>query len=210
MSATLEVTDRSRLRRKPSRGSHERAVIDGILDEALVCHVAFAGPAGPIVIPTTHVRVEDAIYIHGSAANHLLKSLATGVDVSVAVTLLDALVLARTAFHHSVNYRSVVLFGRATLVEDGDTKRRVLDALVDKVLPNRSQRCRPGDASELAATKLLALAIEEGSAKIRSGPPVADTGEDAALPYWCGVIPLLTTRGAPVPAPDHVPSEWGP
>src|SRR3954462_2060885 len=118
MSTSLPVTDRTRVRRKPQRGSHERARIDAILDDALICHVAFATDHGPVVIPTTHVRVGDRLYVHGSAASHMLRSLAGGIDVSVCVTLLDALVLARTAFHHSVNYRSVVLFGRATEVED--------------------------------------------------------------------------------------------
>lgn len=202
MSRTLEVTDRTRVRRKPGRGSHERAVIDQILDEALVCHVAFVGHGAPVVLPTTQVRVGDAIYVHGSAASHMLRTLAGGVDVSVAVTLIDGLVLSRTAFHHSVNYRSVVLFGRAALVEEPALKRRALAALVDKLVPGRSSACRPPNDAELAATKLLALSIEEASAKIRSGPPLADEGEDAALPYWAGVIPLYTTHGAPITAPD--------
>lgn len=202
MSRTLEVTDRTRVRRKPGRGSHERAVIDQILDEALVCHIAFVGHGAPVVLPTTQVRVGDAIYVHGSAASHMLRTLAEGVDVSVAVTLIDGLVLSRTAFHHSVNYRSVVLFGRASLVEEPALKQRALAALVDKLVAGRSSACRPPNDAELAATKLLALPIEEASAKIRSGPPLADEGEDAALPYWAGVIPLHTTHGAPITAPD--------
>ena len=202
MSRTLEVTDRTRVRRKPGRGSHERAVIDQILDEALVCHVAFVGHGAPVVLPTTQVRVDDAIYVHGSAASHMLRTLAGGVDVSVAVTLIDGLVLSRTAFHHSVNYRSVVLFGRAALVEEPALKRRAFAALVDKLVAGRSSACRPPNDAELAATQLLALPIEEASAKIRTGPPLADEGEDAALPYWAGVIPLHTTHGAPITAPD--------
>lgn len=202
MTQPLQITERTRIRRKPGRGSHERAVLDAILDEALVCHVAFAAHGAPVVLPTTQVRVGDAIYIHGSAASHMLKTLAGGVDVSVAVTLLDGLVLSRTAFHHSVNYRSVVLFGRASLVEDPAHQRRVFAALVDKLVAGRSAACRPPTDAELAATKLLALPITEASAKIRSGPPVPDEGDDAALPFWAGVIPLHTTRGAPVAAPD--------
>lgn len=198
----MEPTDRTRLRRKPARGSHEDAVVYGILDAALVCHVAFPTPGAPVVIPTTHVRLDDQLYIHGSAASHLLARLATGVGVCVCVTLLDALVFARTAFHHSVNFRSVVLFGRAALVEDEVRKRRALAALVDKVAPGRSAACRPPDDKELVATRVIALPIAEASAKIRTGPPVADTGADADLPYWAGVVPLHVTRGTPEPAPD--------
>ncbi len=201
MTRTLELTDRSRVRRKPARGSYERAVIDEILDEGLVCHVAFAAAGSPVVLPTTQVRLDDAIYLHGSVASHMLRTLAGGVDVAVAVTLLDGLVLARTAFHHSVNYRSVVLFGRAAPVEDPALKRRVLAALVDKLVAGRASACRPPNDAELAATQVLALPIEEGSAKIRSGPPLPDEGDDAALPYWAGVIPVQVTRGTPLAAP---------
>jgi len=202
MTASLPVTDRTKVRRKPQRGSHERAVIDAILDEALICHVAFVTEHGPVVIPTTHVRVEDSIYIHGSAASHMLRSLGDGIAVSVCVTLLDALVLSRTAFHHSVNYRSVVMFGTAVPVDDSAQKLAALAALIDRVSPNRSAACRPPNAKELLATSVLALPITEASAKIRSGPPLADEGEDQALPYWAGTIPLVTSRGTPLNAPD--------
>jgi nitroimidazol reductase NimA-like FMN-containing flavoprotein (pyridoxamine 5'-phosphate oxidase superfamily) len=184
------------------RGSHDRAVIDAILDEALVCHVGFTTERGPFVIPTLHVRIDDRLYFHGAAANHMLGSLAGGIDACVAVTLLDALVLARTAFHHSVNYRSVVMFGRAVLVEDRAAKCAALAALVDRVAPGRSAACRPPSVNELAATSVLGLEIAEASAKIRRGPPVPDEGDDAMLPYWAGVIPLEVSRGVPVPAPD--------
>jgi len=202
MTRSLPVTDRTTIRRKPQRGTHERAAIDAILDEAFVCHVGFVTERGPFVIPTTHVRVEDRLYVHGSAASHMLRSLATGIEVSVCVTILDALVLSRTAFHHSVNYRSVVLFGTAMLVEDLAEKRTALGALVDRVVPERSAACRPPTDKELAATSVLALPIVEGSAKARTGPPLPDEGEDGALPYWAGIIPLATVRGAPVNAPD--------
>ncbi|HEY0993059.1 MAG TPA: pyridoxamine 5'-phosphate oxidase family protein [Kofleriaceae bacterium] len=201
MSA-VPVTDRTRVRRKPMRGTHERAAIDAILDEALICHVGFVADHGPIVIPTTHVRVADQLYIHGSAASHMLGSLAGGIDACVTVTLLDGLVLARTAFHHSVNYRSVVLFGRAVRVDDTQAKLAALAALIDRVAPGRSAACRPPNAKELTATTVLAVPIAEASAKIRSGPPLPDDGEDLALPYWAGVIPLHSSRGAPINAPD--------
>ena len=202
MSTSLPITDRTRVRRKPQRGSHERAVIDAILDEALICHVGFVTELGPVVIPTTHVRVGDHLYIHGSAASHMLRSLAGGLEISVCITLLDALVLARTQFHHSVNYRSVVVFGRALLVEDTQTKLAALAALIDRVAPHRSTASRPPSAKELAGTTVLGIPIIEASAKIRSGPPLPDEGEDLALPYWAGVIPLHTSRGTPVNAPD--------
>ncbi len=202
MTRSLPVTDRTKVRRKPQRGSHERAEIDAILDDALICHVGFLGERGPVVIPTTHVRVGDHLYIHGSAASHMLRSLAGGIEVSVCVTLLDALVLSRTAFHHSVNYRSVVMFGRADLVEDTTIKLAALAALIDRVVPGRSAACRPPNAKELGATSVLGLAITEASAKARTGPPLPDEGEDLALPYWAGVIPLHTSRGLPVNAPD--------
>lgn len=199
---SLPITDRTKVRRKPQRGSHERAVIDAILDDALISHVAFSSEHGPLVLPTTHVRSGDHVYIHGSAASHMLRSLAGPIDVCVCVTLLDALVLARTAFHHSVNYRSVVLFGRAELVEDTPRKLAALAALVDRIAPGRSAACRPPNAKELAATTVLAVPIVEASAKIRTGPPLADEGEDAQLPYWAGIIPLASVRGTPENAPD--------
>ena len=202
MSTALPVTDRTRVRRNPARGSHERAVIDAILDEALICHIGFAAGHGPVVLPTTHVRVGDQLYVHGSAASHMLGSLAGGIPVCVTVTLLDGLVLARTAMHHSVNYRSVMLFGSATEVADTQAKLAALAALIDRAAPGRSTACRPPNAKELAATSVLALPIAEASAKIRSGPPIPDDGEDVALPYWAGVIPLVTSRGAPINAPD--------
>lgn len=202
MTTSLPITDRTQVRRKPQRGSHERAMIDAILDDSLICHVAFVTELGPVVIPTTHARVGDQLYIHGSAASHMLRTLAGGIPVSVCVTLLDGLVLSRTAFHHSVNYRSVVLFGTAVAVDDTTAKLAALAALIDRVAPNRSTACRPPNAKELAATSVLGLPITEASAKTRSGPPVPDEGEDLDLPYWAGTIPLHTTRGTPVTAPD--------
>ena len=221
-------TERTKLHRKPARGSHDRAAIDAILDEAIVCHVAFpggavapsryasipmsAGPqeqAAPIIIPTTHVRVGDTLYLHGSAASHMLRSLATGAEICVCVTLLDALVLARAAMHHSVNYRSVVLFGRARAVEDRAEKLAALAALIDHVVPGRSRACRPPNEKELVATLVVALPISEASAKARTGPPLPDDAEDAALPWWAGIVPLRTVRGTPETAPGcSVPAPW--
>jgi uncharacterized protein len=193
--------DRTRLRRKPQRGSHDRTVIDAIVDEALVCHFACVTPHGPLVLPTTHVRVGDQLFVHGSAVNGILTALGAGIEACVAVTLLDALVLARTAFHHSVNYRSVVVFGRASPVVDPAAKRVALAALIDKVEPGRSTRCRPPNDKELAATAVLAMPLSEASAKIRTGPPLPDEPEDEALPYWAGIVPLMLTRGERIAAP---------
>jgi nitroimidazol reductase NimA-like FMN-containing flavoprotein (pyridoxamine 5'-phosphate oxidase superfamily) len=197
-----EPTDRTKLRRKPMRGSYDRAVVHAILDEALVCHLAFAMPhAGPIVLPTTFVRQDERLIVHGSAASSMLRALGGGVDCAVAVTLLDGLVLSHTAFHHSVNYRSVVAFGHAELLTDLDEKRAALLALIDKVEAGRSSRCRAPNDRELGLTHVLALPLVEVSAKVRSGPPIPDDNEeDAALPYWAGVIPLVTSRGEPIPA----------
>ena len=201
---TLPITDRTKVRRHRERGSHDRAVVDAILDAGLVCHVAFIGPGGPgggpVVIPTIHVRVADHIYLHGSASNAMLRALGRGGETCIAVTLLDGLVLAKTAFHHSVNYRSVVLFGRAAEVTDFAEKRRVLDALIEKLEPGRSRACRPANDKELAATLVIGMPIVEASAKIRTGPPLPEDDEDRSLPYWTGEIPLRVVRDPPIPA----------
>ena len=198
-SGIVSRMERTKLRRKAMRGSHDRAVIDAICDEALVCHVGFISPHGPVVIPTTFVRMADTLYVHGSSVSAMLTTLAGGVDACLTITLLDALVYARTAFHHSVNYRSVLAFGRATEVE-GDEKAASLAALIDKVEPGRSRECRLPNAKELKATCVIAMPLAEASAKIRTGPPIAEDPEDAALPYWAGTIPLITMRGERVPA----------
>jgi len=201
-AATLAITDRTKLRRLPKRGSYDAAVVHAILDEALVCHIGFAGgERAPFVIPTTHVRIDDCLYVHGSAASHMLRSLAEGVEICVTVTLIDGLVFARSAFHHSVNYRSVVVFGTAMLVEDAAAKRRALDALIDKLSPNRTAACRGPNEKELLATKVIAVPILEASAKIRTGPPI-DDAEDMALPYWAGIVPVQLARGLPRTAAD--------
>jgi hypothetical protein len=191
-----ERMDRTKLRRKPARGSHDREVIDRICDEALICHVGFAASHGPVVIPTTFVRVGPEIHIHGSVGSAMLTALVEGGSACITITLLDALVLAKTALHHSANYRSVLAFGRAREVTERDEKVGSLARLLDKIEPGRSRACRLPNDKELKMTRVVALALTEASAKIRTGPPLAEENpEDAALPFWAGIIPLVTTRG---------------
>jgi nitroimidazol reductase NimA-like FMN-containing flavoprotein (pyridoxamine 5'-phosphate oxidase superfamily) len=192
----LPVTDRTRVRRLAKRADYELATIHAILDEALLCHVGFVVEGAPVVIPTIHWRDGDQLYVHGSAASRMLRSLRDGVDACVTVTLLDGLVLARSAFHHSMNYRSVVVFGRARVVE-GEEKLRALDSLVEHVVRGRSKEVRPPNEIEMKQTLVLALPIEEASAKIRSGGPV-DDDEDYTLPVWAGVLPMKLTPQEPI------------
>ena len=204
----LEQTDRTRIRRLPERGNYDPAVIHAILDEALICHVGFVVDGRPVVIPTIHARVGDHLYFHGSPAAGMLRTLRGGVDACVTVTLLDGLVLARSAFHHSMNYRSVVVFGKAEEVTEREERLRVLDALVEHVCRGRSADARRPNEVELKQTLVLRIPIAEASAKIRTGPP-GDEQEDYALPIWAGVLPLALTPGSPVPdnenpVPDYV------
>jgi uncharacterized protein len=193
---TIPITDRTKVRRLGNRGNYDRETIHAILDEALVCHVGFVVDGAPVVIPTIHWREGDKVYFHGSAASRMLRSLKDGVDACVTVTLIDGLVLARSAFHHSMNYRSVVVFGTATVVE-GVEKLRALDALVEHVVRGRSREMRPHKEIELKQTLVLSLPLDEASAKIRTGGPVDDE-EDYALPIWAGVVPLKLTPGEPI------------
>jgi uncharacterized protein len=197
-------TDRTTVRRLPARGSYDRALIDSILDEAPVCHVGFVVDGRPFVIPTLHVRVGDRLYMHGSPGSRMLKAMADGIEVCVTVTLLDGLVLARSAFHHSMNYRSVVVFGTARAVDDPDEKTRVLQALAEHLVPGRWRDVRGPAPGELKATSVLSLPIEEASAKVRTGPPLDDE-EDYALPAWAGVVPLSLKAGEPIPCPRLAP-----
>ena len=185
-------TERTTVHRLPNRAHYDRDVVNAILDEALICHVAFVVDGSPVVIPTIHTRIGDRLYFHGSPASGLLRTMRRGADACVCVTLLDGLVLARSAFHHSMNYRSVVVFGRATEVVDRDEKLRVLAALVEHVARGRSADVRPPNESELKQTMVLSLPIEEASAKIRTGPPLDDE-PDYATPVWAGVLPLRLT-----------------
>jgi hypothetical protein len=191
-------TTRTKLRRLPKRGAHDRPTIDAILDEALISHVGFVHDGKPAVIPTLHARVGDEVLIHGSAASRMLRALATGIDACLTATLIDGLVLARSAFHHSINYRSVVLYGTARLVEEPDERERALEAFTERLVPGRWAEVRWPTRKELKATTVLRLPIEEGSAKVRSGPPIDDE-PDYALDVWAGVVPLTLTRGVPVP-----------
>ncbi|MBL8180300.1 MAG: pyridoxamine 5'-phosphate oxidase family protein [Blastocatellia bacterium] len=190
-------SDRTTVKRIPKRGHYDRETIDAILDEAIICHVGFVVDGQPYVIPTGFARVDDLIYIHGSAASRMLRELSKGVDVCVTVTLLDGLVLARSAFHHSMNYRSVVILGKAELVTVQTEKMAALEALTDHFVPDRWKDVRPPTELEMKATSVLRLPLTEASAKIRSGPPVDDEA-DYALDVWAGVIPISLKHGEPI------------
>jgi len=193
-------TERTTLKRLPKRGAYDRDSVYGILDEGLICHVGFAVDGRPFVIPTGYARVDDRLFVHGSQASRMLRTLAKGVDVCITVTLLDGLVLARSAFHHSMNYRSALIFGRAFLVEDETVKIAALQAFSEHVLPGRWAEVREPTEQELKATSVLCLELTEASAKVRTGPPIDDE-EDYKLPVWAGVIPLQLTSSAPIKDP---------
>jgi nitroimidazol reductase NimA-like FMN-containing flavoprotein (pyridoxamine 5'-phosphate oxidase superfamily) len=193
-------TERTRVRRLPERGVYEREPIDAILDEALICHVAYVVDGQPRVIPTIHARDGDVLYIHGSNASRTLRAAKDGAPVAVEVTLLDGLVLARSAFHHSMNYRSVVVYGLAREITDPDEKWRAQQALVEHVVRGRSADARMPNERELNQTTILAVPLDEASAKVRTGPP-KDEDEDYGLPVWAGVVPLTTVPGDPEPDP---------
>jgi nitroimidazol reductase NimA-like FMN-containing flavoprotein (pyridoxamine 5'-phosphate oxidase superfamily) len=194
----MNVTERTKVKRHPERGSHDSPVIYAILDEALICHVAFATDRGPVVVPTLYARVDDTLYIHGSAIGRMLQTLAEGVDVCVNVTLLDGLVFARAAFNHSMNYRSVTIFGRGREVTEETEKLRALAATVEHVAQGRWLDARRPNEKELLATTVIAIPLAEASAKIRQGGP-KDAESDYALPVWAGVVPLATVAGASEP-----------
>jgi len=191
------LTPRTRIDRHAERGSHDRAVIEAILDEAFVCHVGFVHDGQPYVIPANFGRAGEVLYLHGSAESRLMRTLAAGAPVCLTVTLLDGLVLARSAFNHSVNYRSVVVIGRATAIVEREEKVRALRVIVDHIVPGRWDEVRPPTDRELADTTVVALRLAEASAKIRAGPPV-DQPRDRASPVWAGVLPLSLTPGAAV------------
>jgi uncharacterized protein len=187
------VPERLRVKREPQRARYDRETVDAILDEALICHLGFAVDGRPYVIPTLHARVGDRLYVHGSAASRMLRHVATGAEVCVTVTLFDGLVLARSVFNHSVDYRSAMVFGRATLVE-GDEKVAALRALTEQLAPGRWDEARQPTAKELKATWILSLPLDEASAKVRTGPP-EDEPEDLDLPVWAGVVPVHLAAG---------------
>jgi len=198
MPDELRTTDRTKLRRKAERGHHDRETVHEILDEALICHVGFALDGSPWVVPTAFARVDDHLYLHGAAGNFALRSLCSDIDACVTVTLLDALVLARSAFHHSMNYRSAMLFGRAEKVTDDDEKLAALLAIVEHMVSGRTGDTRAPTAEELRATLVARFPIDEASAKMRAGGPIDDEA-DYALSHWAGVIPLSLVRGEPQP-----------
>ena len=201
---TFPQTDRTKLKRLPKRGHFDRETVYAILDEGFICHVGFAVDGKPFVIPTGYARVDDKLYIHGSQASRMLRSLAGGLDACVTVTIVDGLVLARSAFHHSMNYRSVLVFGRATLVDDPKEKYDALLALSEHIVRGRWADVREPNEQEMKQTTVLCLPIEEASAKIRTGPPLDDE-EDYALPMWAGVVPLKLVAGEPVDDPRLPP-----
>ncbi len=201
---TFTPTDRTSLKRLPKRGEYDRAAVYQILDEAFICHVGFVADGKPVVIPTSYGRIGDDLYIHGSSASRMLRSLEGGIDVCVTVTLIDGLVLARSAFHHSINYRSVVIFGNAKLVDDPDEKINALHAFTNHVVSGRWEEVRLPTESEMRATLVLKLPLVEVSAKVRTGPPIDDE-EDYHLSVWAGVVPLKLTAGAPI-TDDRLPA----
>jgi nitroimidazol reductase NimA-like FMN-containing flavoprotein (pyridoxamine 5'-phosphate oxidase superfamily) len=211
MTLYYNKTPRTRVRRRAGRGHYDRATIHAILDEGLVAHVGVVSSDGqPFVMPMLYARDEDQIYLHGSPLSRLVRNLGDGVPMCLTVTLLDGLVLARSAFHHSVNYRSAVVLGEGRAVRDLYEKLEALRVIVERMVPGRSDEARGPSEQELDATEVVALTIDEASAKMRSGPPV-DAGEDYALPVWAGVLPLGLAMGAPVadercalPVPDYV------
>jgi uncharacterized protein len=197
MKKQIKPTEKTRVRRLPKRGNYDRDTIHAILDEAFICHVGFTIKAQPYVIPTGFARVDDHLYIHGSSASRMLRSLAEGIDVCVTVTLIDGLVLARSAFHHSINYRSVVILGKAGLVDDAAEKYKAMEAFTEHVIPGRWADVRWPNKLELKATTVLKLPIEEASAKIRTGGPI-DDDEDYKLDVWAGVLPMKFNAGEPL------------
>jgi nitroimidazol reductase NimA-like FMN-containing flavoprotein (pyridoxamine 5'-phosphate oxidase superfamily) len=200
MTDSFSITDRNRVRRRSQRGNYDRETVHAILDEARVCHVGFLVDEQPYVIPTIHARIGDALYFHGSAANRMMTTLAAGGRACVTVTLIDGLVLARSAFHHSMEYRSVVVFGTARAVTDHDEKLEALEHVVEKIMPGRWADTRPPSDAEMKSTLVIAIAMEEASAKLRKAG-VVDEEEDYALPHWAGVIPLSLQPGEAVSDP---------
>jgi len=203
LATAYRPTPRTTPTRYRERADYDRATVHEILDEALICHLGYLGAGGPVVLPTTHARLGERLYLHGSTGGGPMlaaaKAAPSGLPVCVTATLLDGLVLARAAMHHSVNFRSVVVLGDARVVDDPAEKLRALRCLLDHIRPGRADDCRTPNARELAATGVLALDLVEVSAKLRTGGPVDDP-EDTALPHWAGVVPLGLTAGTPVPA----------
>jgi nitroimidazol reductase NimA-like FMN-containing flavoprotein (pyridoxamine 5'-phosphate oxidase superfamily) len=194
-------TKRTRVFRKPGRASHDHDLVHSILDEALICHVGFVQEGQPYVIPTIHARDGETLFLHGANANRTLRVLTGGTPCCVTATLVDELVLARAALHHSLNYRSVMVLGTAREITDPEQKQRALRLVVEHIVPGRAEEIRGPDETDLRSTKVLAIPMEEASAKVRTGPPV-DEEADLDLPFWAGQLPLTQGTGYPIPAPD--------
>ena len=197
------ATKRTKVKRLPKRGHYARETIDAILDEAILCHIGFEVDGQPYVIPSLHARIGDVLYLHGSAASRMMKRLAEGVQCCVTITLVDGVVLARAVFDQSINYRSVVVLGQARLVDEPTEKLVALEALTNQLVPERWEQTKPPTRQQLKATSILALTLDEASAKIRSGPP-GNYPEDAEewAGTWTGVLPITQVVGTPIPAPD--------
>ena len=198
------VSERTRVRRHSERGVYERSSIERIIDEALICHVGFVHDGQPFVLPTTHGRLGDTVYLHGAVASTMLRNLSRGLPVCVTFTLVDGIVLARSVYNHSMNYRSAVVVGTAVDVRDPDEKLRALHAITEHVMPGRWGDARVPNDVELKATRVLRLSLVEASAKVRGGDP-SDDPEDMTLPVWAGVVPTAVRFGQPVPAPEMAP-----
>jgi nitroimidazol reductase NimA-like FMN-containing flavoprotein (pyridoxamine 5'-phosphate oxidase superfamily) len=198
MAAMFSPTERTRLRRLPNRARYDSGQVHAILDEGFVCHIGFVADGQPFTIPTGYARSGDQMYIHGSSVSRMVRALSDGIDVCVTVTLVDGFVLARSAFHHSLNYRSVVVLGRARLVVDPQEKLEALRRFTNHLVPGRWEEVRGPTEQELKATAVLALALTEVSAKVRTGPPVDDEA-DYGWPVWAGVVPLRAVAGDPIP-----------
>lgn len=202
---TYTPTDRTQVKRLPKRAVYDQAQVHAILDEGFICHVGFAVDGQPYVIPTGYARSGDRLYIHGSAASRMLRALGQGVQVCVTVTLVDGLVLARSAFHHSMNYRSVLVLGQARVVTDPEEKMAALALFTNHIVPGRWDEVRLPNEQEMKSTTVLALALDEVSAKVRTGGPIDDE-EDYAWPVWAGVVPLRIEAGDPLPDARLLPN----
>jgi len=197
MTNELKQTEKSKLKRVPNRGNFDLETIYSILDEGFICHVGFTANGQTFVIPTSYGRIGDKLFLHGASVSRMMKNLAEGIDICVTVTLVDGLVLARSVFHHSMNYRSVVVFGRAKLIESADEKMKALEAFTEHIVKGRWDDARIPNEKELNVTTVLSLKIDEASAKIRTGDPI-DDDKDYALDFWAGVIPLKLEAGEPI------------
>ena len=205
MTNTFPKTARNKVKRMPERGHYDAATIYPIIDAALICHVGFALEGQPYVIPTLHARQGDTILLHGAKGSRLLRHIQSGGEVCITVTLIDGIVLARSVFHHSINYRSVVLFGTGAVIADDQARLQALEAFTERLIPGRWQDARQPNALELKQTTIVAVPIASASAKLRSGPP-GDESEDYDLPVWAGVLPLQQIAGAPLADPQLRPS----